>query len=144
MRAEGAYVDTSVLGAYYCPEPLSAAAERALRKVRPPVISPLSEVEFASLISRKGRTGELDAGRARQVLDLFESHVAEGYYRRMELTTEHFRRARQLINSHGSTLLTLDAIHLACAITASLLLLTADKDLARAAKHHGNSVTLIK
>jgi predicted nucleic acid-binding protein len=62
----------------------------------------------------------------------------------MELTTGHFMRARQLIDSHGSTLLTLDAIHLACAITASLLLLTADKDLARAAKHHGHGITLIK
>lgn len=144
MRAEGTYVDTSVLGAYYCPEPLSAAAERALRKLRTPVISPLSEVEFASLISRKRRIGELGSSRARQVLDLFESHVAEGYYRRMELTTEHFMRARQLIASPGSTLHTLDAVHLASAITASLLLLTAGKDLARAAKHHGHNVTLIK
>ena len=143
MRAEGAYVDTSVLGAYYCPESLSAAAERALKKVRAPVISPLSEVEFASLISRKRRLGEVGAGQARQVLDLFESHVAEGYYRRMELTTEHFLRARQLIASPGSTLATLDAVHLASAITASIPLLTADKELARAAKHHGHRVTLV-
>jgi len=34
-----AYVDTSVLGAYYCPEKLSSAAEAALRLIDEPVIS---------------------------------------------------------------------------------------------------------
>jgi hypothetical protein len=33
MRNEDAYIDTSVLGAYYCPELLSAAAEDALRLI---------------------------------------------------------------------------------------------------------------
>jgi len=42
MADESAYVDTSILGAYYCPEPLSAAAEKALRQLKTPVISVLS------------------------------------------------------------------------------------------------------
>lgn len=41
-------VDTSVLGAYYCPEPLGPAAESALQRLDDPVISTLTEVEFAA------------------------------------------------------------------------------------------------
>ena len=47
-----AYIDTSVLGAYYCPEPGSVAAEKALLRIEGPVISALSEVEFVSLVSK--------------------------------------------------------------------------------------------
>jgi hypothetical protein len=56
MLDEGTYIDTSVLGAYYCPEPLSMNAETASRRIKIPVISVLSEVEFTSLISRKRRS----------------------------------------------------------------------------------------
>ena len=37
MPAESAYVDTSVLGAYYCAEPLSDAAEAALARTGAPL-----------------------------------------------------------------------------------------------------------
>ena len=47
MPDESVYIDTSVLGAYYCPEPSSATAENALRQIAVPVISTLTEVEFA-------------------------------------------------------------------------------------------------
>lgn len=43
-----AYIDTSVLGAYYCPEPESGEAEAALRRIESPVVGVLSEVEFSS------------------------------------------------------------------------------------------------
>ena len=49
------YLDTSVLVAYYCPEPLSRAAERAARAEVAPSISDLCEVEFASALARKVR-----------------------------------------------------------------------------------------
>ena len=90
MLGETAYIDTSVLGAYYCPEPLSAVAETALRQIKNPAISLLSEVEFCSLLSRKRRLKELTERQMRAVLDLFGTHVAEGFYRRVALTTEHF------------------------------------------------------
>ena len=57
------YVDTSVLAAYYCTEPLSAAAQTAIREAHEPVISLLVEVEFASAVALKVRTGELTANR---------------------------------------------------------------------------------
>ena len=134
MPDEGAYIDTSVLGAYYCPEPLSTRAETALRRIKSPVISVLSEVEFASLISRKQRLKELSPRQATQIGDLFATHVAEGFFRRIGLTSEHFAVARQLVSVTGSALRTLDALHLATAITESLTLLTADRALAKAAK----------
>ena len=144
MPGDSAYIDTSVLGAYYCPEALSTTAEEALRAVTAPVISLLSEVEFASLLSRKRRLKEINERQAKDILDLFETHVAEGFYRRMSLTTEHFLKARQLVVSAQSALRTLDSLHLAAAISESLPLMTADRELAKEAKRHKNSVILIK
>jgi uncharacterized protein len=139
-----AYIDTSVLGAYYCPELLSAAAEYALRRVEAPVVSILSEVEFCSLISKKRRLKELSQRQAKEILDLFATHVAEGFYRRMVLTAEHYLKARQLIASMDIKLRTLDALHLSAATTESLTLLTADRDLAAASRRHKGRVNLIK
>lgn len=144
MPGDGAYIDTSVLGAYYCPEALSEVAEQALRQIAAPVISLLSEVEFASLLSRKRRLKELSERDASGILDLFETHVAEGFFRRMALSSDHFLRARQLIASKIGSLHTLDALHLGAAISESLPLMTADRDLAAAAKRHKKPVILIK
>jgi uncharacterized protein len=144
MPADSAYIDTSVLGAYYCPEALSDAAENALRRIKAPVISTLSEVEFASLISRKRRLKEIDTRQAKEILDLFGTHVADGSYRRISVTTEHFVKARQLIIAGRSPLHTLDALHLALAMTESLPLMTADRDFAKAAKRHKSPVILVK
>jgi len=144
MPAASAYVDTSVLGAYYCPEPLSAAAETALRDLATPVISMLTEVEFASLIARKRRLREFTERQARSILDLFAEHVAGGLYRRVSLDTEHFLRARELVVTLSSALRTLDALHLAVALAENLPLLTADRDLGRAAKRHEAEAILLR
>ena len=144
MPAESAYVDTSVLGAYYCPEPLSEAAEAALLRLQEPCISPLTEVEFASLIARKRRLRELSEREACEVLRLFGQHVTDGYYRRLSLGAEHFLRARDLIASMKSALSTLDALHLSVAVSAGTPLLTADRDFARAARRHDAAATLLR
>ena len=143
MADESGYVDTSILGAYYCPEALSAAAEKALRQLKTPVISVLSEVEFCSLISKKYRLGELrqrEAKRYSIVLD----HVAEGFYRRISLNTEHIIKARQLVASMDTSLRTLDALHLAVALSDGLTLVTADREFARAAKRHKADTLLVR
>jgi uncharacterized protein len=144
MADETGYVDTSILGAYYCPEPLSAAAEDALRQFKPPVISVLSEVEFCSLISKKYRLKELKERQAKEILDLFSNHVAEGFYRRVSLSTEHFLKARLLAASMASALRTLAALHLAVALAEGLTLVTADREFARAGKRHKANTLLIK
>jgi hypothetical protein len=144
MADESAYVDTSILGAYYCPEPLSAAAEKALRQFKIPAISILSEVEFCSLISKKYRLGELRQRQAKEILDLFSSHVAEGFYRRISLNTEHFIKARLLVASINASLRTLDALHLAVALSEGLTLVTADREFARAGKRHKADTLLVR
>jgi predicted nucleic acid-binding protein len=143
MPGETAYIDTSVLGAYYCPESLSEAAEATLRQIKNPVISLLSEVEFCSLLSRKRRLKELTERQMGAVLDLFSTHVAEGFYRRLALTTEHFLSARKLASTQSS-LRTLGGLHLAAALAENLPLVTADQDLAKAAKRHKSAVLLVK
>ncbi len=144
MPADSAYIDSSVLGAYYCPETMSAAAENALRRVKTPVISSLSEVEFVSLIAKKRRLKEITAAQAQEILKLFSTHIAEGSYRRIAVTTEHLLKARQLISAPKIVLHTLDALHLSMAITENLSLMTADRGLATAAKRHKGAVILIK
>jgi uncharacterized protein len=137
-----AYIDTSVLGAYYCPEALSTAAEEALLRIEKPVISLLSELEFTSLIAKKRRLKELNASQGRRILDLFGNHVSEGFYRRMNLSGEHYLKARQLIST-GVSLHTLDALHLAAALAEALPLVTADRGLAAAAKRLKSKVILV-
>jgi uncharacterized protein len=144
MHAEGVYVDTSVLGAYYCPELLSGNAESALRRISDPVVSNLSDVEFCSLISKKRRLRELTERQAIEILNLFDTHVAEGFYRRIALSAEHFFKARQLVSVADGGLRTLDALHLATAVTESLTMLTADRDVATAAKRFKAGAILIK
>jgi predicted nucleic acid-binding protein len=143
MLNDSAYIDTSVLGAYYSPESLSATAEDAIRRVGAPVISVLSEVEFSSLISKKRRLKELNERQAKKVLDLFATHVAEGFYRRLVLTAEHYLKARHLIAAMDVKLHTLDALHLSAATAESLTLLTADRGFAAAARRHKSRVILV-
>ena len=96
------------------------------------------------MIARKRRLRELTERQAGEILNLFGVHVAEGFYRRISLTTEHFLKARQLVGAPNSALRTLDALHLASAITETLALMTADRDLAKEAKRHRSQVILIR
>lgn len=64
------------------------------------------------MISRKRRLKELSERQAKQILELFGTHVAEGFYRRLTLTTEHFLKARQLLAAEIGLVHTLDALHL--------------------------------
>jgi uncharacterized protein len=132
------YVDTSVLAAYYLPEPLSAQAEEALLSTEGlPVLSELTDVELTSAIARKVRTGELAKQDAVRIQALFASHLEASYYRRLSLTRHHYRLARDWIGFLDVPLRTLDALHLAAAGLEEMELLTADQGLARAAEALG-------
>jgi len=141
--SEGVYVDTSVPGAYHCPETLSDKAENALRRIPGQVISSLSHVEFCSLISRRRQLRKLGELQANEILSLFDSHVAQGIYRRVSLSTGHDLKARQLVSEAGNGLRTLDALHLAAAVTESLKMLTADPSLAKIANKFKTGVIVL-
>ncbi len=139
-----AYLDTSVLVAYYCPEPLSGAAQRAIARLEGPSISPLVEVEFCSAVSLKVRTGELDRATAAQIVALCERHVTDGFYGLVPIAAGEYAQARAWLGQFATALRALDALHLAAAFNHDLPLLTADKMLAQAAGALGVGCTLIR
>jgi predicted nucleic acid-binding protein len=111
------YVDTSVLAAYYCPESISALAERTLRSLTAPMISDLTMVELTSAGSRiREKTFSREEGA--RILTLFETHLDEGYYRMVPVRTRDYRMARSWLAQLQGTLRTLDALHLAVAESA--------------------------
>ncbi len=138
-----AYVDTSVLAAYYCPEPLSLAAEHALRNLSSPMISDLTLVEFSSAISRKVREKTLLRESAARLIAQFEAHLADGYYEILSLKARDYHLAQSWLGQLTGTLRTLDALHLAVTQTADVSILTADRRLVSEARRLGVSVKLL-
>lgn len=137
------YVDSSLLGAYYCPEPLSEAAQKFLRSVDQPVISMLTEVEIFSLVAKKKRMREFGESKARKILMEFQSHIDSGYYRMIVPIAEHYHLARDMIGEFRTGLRSLDALHLAIADGDNLPVVTADSVLAKAAKRFGIKARLL-
>ncbi len=128
------YVDTSVLVAYYLPEPLSAATDRLLRSLPSPALSDLVEVEMQSAIARKVRTGELEATDAARARALFSAHLEAGHFARLALDRAIYRLAADWIRQLPVPLRSLDSLHLALAFSRGLRLVTADQGMARAAR----------
>lgn len=60
------------------------------------------------------------------------------------MIVEHYAKARSLISSFNATLHTLDALHLALAVSEKLPLLTADCTLAAATRKFRVKTTLVK
>ncbi len=137
------YLDTSVLGALYIPEALSAAATSAVGAA-PPAISALTEVEFASVVARRLRERTISVADGALVLRTFDAHVADRRYRRLPVIAETFIEAGRLLRSGAAPLSTLDALHLAIAASNRETLCTADRQLARAAARLGAKVHLIR
>jgi predicted nucleic acid-binding protein len=138
-----AYIDTSLLAAYYCPERQSGLIQRRLGKVAQPIVSPLVELELYSAVAAKVRMGDLDAAPAAHILDLFGKHLAEGVYGVVAIGSAEYDQARDWIGRFSSPLRAANALHLAAAYTNGLTLLTADKALARSARHFGVHCELI-
>ena len=139
-----AYLDTSILVAYYCPEPLSEAAEKVLRKVNQPSISALAEVEFVSALNRKMREKTLDREDAHRILNEFESHLNQSLFRRIPLERDHYTLAYSWLSQFAIPLRTLDALHLAVASKNSLEIITADRGLAQSAVRLGLRSKLVQ
>ena len=91
------YIDTSILTAYYCPEPRSARVQRLLTKLDGPTISPLVEVELHCAISRKVRAGELDPTDAHRIFAQFQAHLSEPRYHLVPIGAAEYTLARDWI-----------------------------------------------
>jgi len=128
------YIDTSVLVAYYCPEPLADKAEDFLAKIDRPNISSLTEVEFFSALSRKLRNKEIDPKTTRQIAAKFLSHLEGKYYNCLPVADNHYCLARNWISQFTLPLKSLDAIHLAIASCEELIIVTLDHQLYSSAR----------
>lgn len=137
------YIDTSVLAAYYCPEPLSQKAQRALAQEDELAVSSLVELEFASAIARKVRTHEMRRGDAQRILAVFQSHLEQGIYTRLAVDGAHFAKAREWLASLVVPLQTLDSLHVALAAMKGCAIMTADAVLAKACAKVGVVARLI-
>jgi len=137
------YIDTSVLAAYYCPEPLSDMAENYILSERRPAISQLTEVELASAVSRKVREKTLSENNGLRILDEFQSHIDASMYTYLILDSRHYRLAKSWISRFSTPLRTLDALHLAVSAVSDTALITADNRLAESAAKLGIEAKLI-
>ncbi len=84
------YIDTSVLVAYYCPEPLSKKVEAFITAYAQPAMSALTEIEMFSAISRKVREKLMDHRDADRVTAKFISHLDNRYFTYLPVESHHF------------------------------------------------------
>lgn len=137
------YIDTSVLVAYYCPEPKSAKAEKIIIEADIPVISPLTEVEFASALARKIREDELSIESSNKILNEFKSHIHQLLFKKVIIDTDCYNLAFTWLSGNDIPLATLDSLHLAAASLNNLKMITADKQLSKAARKFGIECQLL-
>jgi hypothetical protein len=138
------YIDTSVIVAYYYPEPLSEKAEAFLMTHIRPAISTLTEVEMFSALSRKIREGGLSRRDASRIIAKFLSHVDGHFYTHLFIESHHYRLARDWIGLFNTNLKTLDALHLATAHVEGFSFVTTDQELAESARFLAPDVVLLK
>jgi predicted nucleic acid-binding protein len=139
-----AYLDTSVLVAYYCPEALSEAAEKMILADGQPAVSALTEVELVSALARKIRERELSQENANHVLTEFQSHLNQFLFKRILLERDHYSVAFNWLAQFAVHLRTLDALHLAVAAQNNLELVTADQQLLQSARKLGVRARLLR
>ncbi len=138
------YVDTSVVVAYYCPEPLSDRAEAFVTTHVRPAISSLTELEIVSAISRKIREGAMGRKDGSKIVAKFLSHLNDHFYSRIPIESHHYALARDWISQFSTPLRSLDAIHLALASSSGATLVTADEGLAESAEILAVDVLLLQ
>lgn len=136
------YIDTSALVALYIPERLSISVDAAVRNTSP-AVSPLTRVEFCSAIARRIRERALSEAHGGAVLNALDQHIAQRRFRLLPVAGAAFDEAARLLRGNRVPLSTLDALHLAVAALHQHRLLTADRQLARAATAAGVKARLL-
>jgi len=137
------YVDTSLITAYYTPEPLSDKVEEFLRSQNRPAVSALTELELFSALSRKVREEGLDPADAGKVGARFLAHLEIGFFTRLPVEAGHYRLARDWLGLFNTSLRSLDALHLAVAASKGLTVATADLGLSKSAQALGLECLLL-
>ncbi|MBI1865317.1 MAG: type II toxin-antitoxin system VapC family toxin [Nitrospirae bacterium] len=137
------YFDTSALVPAYVPESRTEKATAFLAETETVHVSRLTEVEFHSALALKFRAGQMRRKDAEHVAKIFSDHLASGVYARLQVPGEVFDLSLSYLRRFTTSLRALDALHLACCGHYSLVLLTADKEMAKSAKSLGIRCELI-
>ena len=130
------YLDTSFLAPFYIREATSEQVETILLNIPTDelVISDWTRVEFASLLARLVRTGELTKELVEVVMKAFQEDVTESYSV-LTATRNDFDRASEFILQWSTGLRAGDALHLGISYNyRTVNLLSLDKGLIEAAK----------
>lgn len=130
------YCDTSIILPLFFPEATSAAAEAFINRQRDLAVSPWVGVELGSVLNRKRRTEALSADLDQGVRDAYASLLGSGRVTLLATDASLFRRASDLLRE-DAPLRSADALHLAAADLHRATLVTSDRQLERAAHHHG-------
>ena len=137
------YVDTSFLAPLYIEEATSVQVETYLRSQTPRQvsISEWTQVEFASLVSRRVRMGELESEQVTRIFRDFEADCTTTYTV-LKVSSLDFQLATSLLRQDQTTLRAGAALHLAIAQNRQVQkLLTLDKALTNTAKAFGLAVS---
>jgi predicted nucleic acid-binding protein len=141
----GIYLDSSALAKLYVPETESEKLDSFLRGRRDLMISELAITEVLSAIARRKREGVLSVDQASEIRSAVLEDAESGSFDRLDLNpTVHREAERLLLGIDSISLRTLDALHVALALSGSAThVLTFDLRMRAAALHAGlNSIFL--
>jgi hypothetical protein len=135
----GVYVDSSALAKLYVPEAESELLDAFLRGRQGLTISELTITEVLSAVARRKREGELRAKQANEIRDAVLADADSGAFHRLDLNPDVHREAERLLfTTDALPLRTLDALHIALALSgAATHMLTFDRRMKEAATHAG-------
>ncbi len=116
----GIYLDSSALAKLYVPEAESEKLDSFLRGRRGLMVSELAVTEVLSAVARRKREGVLNFDQACEIRDAILEDADSGSFDRLELTPAIHREAERLLFGIDSVpLRTLDALHVALAVSGS-------------------------
>ncbi len=134
------YLDTSVVVALLFPETYSNEAENFVNAHADLAASAWVDVELESVLNRKARTESMDPDLVTAIRMAYASLRAAQLAHALNVNDGILDYAAALLRDHGAPLRSADALHLAIAGSAGATLVTADRQLASAANHHGIEV----
>ncbi len=135
----GIYLDSSALAKLYLPEAESDRLDAFLRGRRGLMVSELAITEVLSAVARRKREGVLSSEQAYEIRDALLTDADSRSFVRLDLGPPVHREAERLLLSIDSlSLRTLDALHVALALSgAATHVVTFDLRMRAAALHAG-------
>jgi len=114
------YLDSSALAKLYLPEDESDRLDALLQGRRGLTLSELAITELLSAVARRKREGLVDAEQALQIRDAVLADADSGAFELLDLDpTVHREAERLLLSTDSIPLRTLDALHVALALSGS-------------------------